>query len=139
MERSHRDQTESSAAGGFLPANTHHPLTFHCHTTLYLFTTLEEEMSSLCSGITVSGHRGDSEHQNNNSLSPRLSFALFTHNCILFCVFMREGQSVACELERQSLASLCLMGCSLSHTSAMHPEPSQCINPWMLPGTVSLD
>lgn len=119
MELSHRDQTESSAAGGFLPANTHHPLTFHYHTTLYLFTTLEEEMSSLCSGITFAGLEGDSEHQNNNSISPRLSFALFTHNCILLCVVMREGQSVACALV--SLAPLC--------SNVMFTQPYQCHAP----------
>lgn len=55
MELSHRDQMESSAAGGFLPANTHHPVTFHCGTTLYLFTTLEEEMSSFVQVLQLQG------------------------------------------------------------------------------------
>lgn len=79
-----------------MPANTHDPLTSNRPATLYLFTTLEEEMSSLCSGITGAGLGGDSEHNNNNSLSPHLSFALFTYNCIPLCVLMREGQFVVC-------------------------------------------
>lgn len=92
------------------------------------------ERSCLCSGITVAG--GDSELQNNNSLSPHLSSALFTHSCI----------PPLCFHARRTICGLCIEEADFSLTvlerdvhSAIHPEPSQCINPWMLPGTVSLD
>lgn len=44
MERNHRDQTESSAAGGFQPATIHHPCSLSFPS---LYSTLEETMSSL--------------------------------------------------------------------------------------------
>lgn len=71
---------------------------------------LKEKWAAFCSGNIVPDLGGGAERRNNCSLSPCLSFALFTHNCILLCVLMREGQSVACALERQSLASLCWNG-----------------------------
>lgn len=130
MELSHRDQMESSAAVGFLPANTHRPLTFHCHTTLLLYLVTERS----CLGIKVAG--GGSQHKNNNSLSPHLSSALFTHSCI----------PPLCFHARRPICGLCIEEAEFSLTvlerdvhSAIHPEPSQCINPWILPATVSLE
>lgn len=87
MELSHRDQTESSVAGGFLPANTHHPLT-NC--TLYLFTSLQEGMSSLL----LRCYRGRAwRPQYREYLSACLSYCLLV--VFLLCVLMQEGQSVA--------------------------------------------
>lgn len=136
MELSHGDQTESSAAGGFLPANTHHPLTFPpSHRSLSLYYPWRRGEFTLLRYYGLGAFRGDSEHQNNNGLSPRLSFALFTHNRFLFCALMREGQSVACALERQSLAALCLSGmftqpCTQSHHSALTPGCFLALSHW---------
>lgn len=47
MELSHRDQAESSIAGGFLPANTHHPLTFQSNHSLSLLLPLKKKLVHL--------------------------------------------------------------------------------------------
>lgn len=140
MELSHRDQTQSTAARGILPANTHHPLTFHCRTTLYHFTTLEEEISSQCSGITVAGVR--------KVILNRKTIIAYIPACLLHCLLTMVSSFVfSCEAAdlrpvhwRGRVYPHCaLTWCSLSHTGAMHPEPSQCIKPWMLSSIVLLD
>lgn len=137
MELSHRDQWESCAGGGFLPANTLHPLIFHCYTILYLFTTLEEETSSLLQS------RGSEEIMNSGAMTAYLSVCLLCIVClaVFILLYVFHGRRPICGLcigEAEFSPSVPLTWCPLNHTGSMHPKPSQCINPWMLPGAVWL-
>lgn len=128
MEQSHRDQTECAASGGFLPANIHWPLTFYSRTTLSLLALLQGEMSYLCSGITDAGLGGDCKQ--------------FLISQLVFSFVYSQPRRTLCSHARRTMSGLCIWQAGFSLTvfernvhSAIHPEPSQCINPWMPPGT----
>ncbi len=139
MELSHRDQTESSAAGGFLPANTHHPLTFRHHTTLYLFTTLEEKMSSLCLGITVTGLEGDFEQQNKKTAYlPPVLCIVYLHLYPPLCCHARRPICGLCIGEAEFSPTVLKRDvhptipapCTQSHHSALTPGCCLALSHW---------
>lgn len=99
------------------------------HFTAAPLSILEDELMMYCT-VCAARLGGDPEQHSNNSLSQCPSIALFTHNSVLRCVVMREGQSVAsCTTEAEfSLTvlyhdahSAVPVPCTHSHRSALTP------------------
>lgn len=135
MEPSHRDQMESSAAVGFPPAYTHRPLTFYCHTALpLLFNCILAPESVLFSQV---------QRLFGWFWAPKNIHSLpFT--CLLHPL-LPQSYPLLCFHAVRPICGLCIEETEFNLTvlegyvhPAIHPEPSQCINPWTQPGAVSL-
>lgn len=135
MEPSHRDQMESSAAVGFPPAYTH-TLWHFTVTPLYLFTLTVSWHRNRSSFLRYSVYRGDSEHRKTSTVYP----------LPVFCIFpLSQLYPLLCFHAVRPICGLCIEETEFNLTvlegyvhPAIHPEPSQCINPWTQPGAVSL-
>lgn len=122
MEWSHGDQMESSAAAGFPPASTPptpHPNIPLSHRSPTLCWSVALKLTPLFPRLRT--------HRDLRETSTAVAFFLL--------LFVFPGAiCVACVREGAEFNLSVLEGCV---HPAMHPGPSQCINPRTQPGTVS--